>query len=373
MSTRTQILSLVAAALLLALLYFLQPILLPFVLAAGLAYLGDPLVDWLQRQKLSRTAGVIVVFLVLALAGLIALLLILPLLQEQLLRLVQNLPAYLSWIYSKLQPWLAPYLPLGPELNLEQLRAMIAEHWAQAGGVAKTLFGALSKPGLALIALVGNVLLVPVVTFYLLRDWDILVMHIRDLLPRKSLPTVTTLAREADTVLSAFLRGQMLVMLALSIYYSITLSLVGLDLALLIGIAAGLISFVPYLGFIVGIIAAGIAIVVQTQELLPLVWILLIFGVGQVLESFILTPLLVGDRIGLHPVAVIFAVLAGGALFGFLGVLLALPVAAVLAVLLRYARRQWVGSELYQTAAPPNGDKLPTEPAPKTPPVDLEP
>ncbi len=371
MNTRTQIFAALGALALLALLYFLQPILLPFVLGAGLAYLGDPIVDWLQRHKLSRTAGVIVVFVVLALTGLIALLLIVPLLQEQILRLVQNLPAYLSWIYSKLQPWLAPYFPLGPELNLEQMRAMIGEHWAQAGGLAKTLFGALSKPGLALIALVGNILLVPVVTFYLLRDWDALVMHIRDLLPRKSLPTVTTLAREADTVLSAFLRGQFLVMLALSIYYSVTLSLIGLDYALLIGIAAGLVSFVPYLGFIVGIIAAGVASVVQTQEFLPLVWVLLIFGIGQVLEGFVLTPLLVGDRIGLHPVAVIFAVLAGGALFGFLGVLLALPVAAVLAVLLRFARRQWVGSDLYQKS-PPNAESTATEPS-KNPPVNLEP
>ncbi len=361
MSTRAQILTLVAAIALLALLYLLQPILMPFVLGAGLAYLGDPLVDWLQRHKLSRTAGVIVVFVVLALAGLITLLLVLPLLQEQVLRLVQNLPGYLSWIYGKLRPWLAPYLPLGEELDLQQLRGLIAEHWSEAGGVAKVLFGALSKPGLALVTLVGNVLLLPVVTFYLLRDWDTLLMHIRDLLPRKSLPAVTELARESDTVLSSFLRGQLLVMLALSVYYSLTLWLVGLDLALLIGVVAGLISFVPYLGFIVGLIASSIAIVVQTQEWIPLLWILLIFGFGQILEGFVLTPLLVGDRIGLHPVAVIFAVLAGGALFGFLGVLLALPVAAVLAVLLRFGRRRWVGSKVYQTPAAASAETTPTD------------
>lgn len=372
MTTRNQVLAGLGALAFFVLLYFLQPILMPFVLGAGLAYLGDPIVDWLQRQKLSRTAGVVVVFVVLGLAGLIALLLILPLLQEQVLRLVQNLPIYVNWIYSKIQPYLAPWFGGGTELNLEQLRGMIAEHWSQAGGLAKALFGVLAKPGMALVALVGNILLVPVVTFYLLRDWDVLLMHIRDLLPRKSVPTVTSLAREADTVLSAFLRGQMLVMLALSIYYSVALSLIGLDLALLIGVAAGLISFVPYLGFIVGIIAAGIAIVVQTQELLPLLWIALIFGVGQVLEGFILTPLLVGDRIGLHPVAVIFAVLAGGALFGFLGVLLALPVAAVLAVLLRFARKRWVGSEVYQTPAAPDGAAPPSASEPK-PPVNLEP
>lgn len=353
------------AGLLAVVLYQLLPVLVPFVVAAGLAYLGDPIVDWLQRRGFSRTVGVVVVFAVITLAGLVGALLILPLLQDQIVRLIQRLPEYASWIHDKIKPWLAPLLPPGKEFSLEQIGRAVVSHGDQAGGLAKALFGALSKPGMMLLGVIGAALIIPVVTFYLLRDWDDLVRYIRDLIPRKSLPAVTQLAREADSVLSAFLRGQMLVMLGLAVYYSLALWLVGLDLALLIGMAAGAISFVPYLGFIVGIVSAGIAIVVQTQELLPLLWVIGIFGVGQMLEGFVLTPLLVGDRIGLHPVAVIFAVMAGGALFGFVGVLIALPTAAVLAVLLRFARRHWVNSGLYGAGPATTGsDTDPPPPAP---------
>lgn len=338
----------VAGVVALVLLYLLQPILMPFVIAAGLAYIGDPIVDWLQRQRLSRTWGVVLVFGVITLAGLIGALLILPLLQDQIVKLIQRLPQYYAWAYGKLRPLVAPFLPPGEEMDLQQLSQMIAQQGLGAGGLAKMLFGALAKPGMLFLGLVGSALIVPVVTFYLLRDWDHLVMHIRDLIPRKWLPTATELARESDDVLSAFMRGQLLVMLALSIYYSLALWFAGLELALLIGMVAGAISFVPYLGFIVGIVSASIAIVVQTGEFIPLLWVLLIFGFGQVLEGFVLTPLLVGDRIGLHPVAVMFAVLAGGALFGFIGVLLALPAAAVLAVMLRFMRRHYVSSEAYR-------------------------
>jgi predicted PurR-regulated permease PerM len=196
--------------------------------------------------------------------------------------------------------------------------------------------------------------MIPIVAFYLLRDWDNLVARVRDLVPRRWLPTVTTLAGETDQVLAAFIRGQLSVMAALAVIYSLGLWIAGLDLALLIGLLAGLVSFVPYLGFIVGILAASLAVLVQTHELLPLVWILLVFGAGQMLESMWLTPWLVGNQIGLHPVIVIFAILAGGQLFGFVGVLLALPAAAVLAVLARHALRHWLNSRLYlEDAAPP--------------------
>ena len=164
---------------------------------------------------------------------------------------------------------------------------------------------------------------------------------------RRWLPLSQQLGRESDEVLSAFIRGQLLVMAALAAVYSCGLMLAGLDLGLLIGLSAGLVSFVPYLGFIVGIVVAGVAMLVQTQELLPLVWVALVFGIGQMLESMVLTPLLVGDRIGLHPVAVIFAIMAGGQLFGFVGVLLALPVAAVVAVMMRHAKQRWLHSSVY--------------------------
>jgi predicted PurR-regulated permease PerM len=200
---------------------------------------------------------------------------------------------------------------------------------------------------MALVAFVANLVLVPVVTFYLLRDWDHMVSKVHDLLPRKWEPTTVKLAKESDEVLGAFLRGQLLVMLSLAFVYSIGLMWVGLELALIIGLVAGLVSFVPYLGFIVGILMAGVAAYMQFHELSHLLWVAAVFGVGQALEGMLLTPLLVGDKIGLHPVAVIFAVMAGGQLFGFVGVLLALPVAAVIVVILRHAQDIYRQSGLY--------------------------
>jgi predicted PurR-regulated permease PerM len=197
----------------------------------------------------------------------------------------------------------------------------------------------------------ANVLLVPVVTFYLLRDWRGLTTRLLELVPRRVEPEVARLARAADDMLGAFMRGQLAVMVALGTIYSVGLWFVGLDLAFLIGMLAGLLSFVPYLGFAVGIVAAGVAAIMQFHEWLPLVYVLLVFGVGQILEGTVLTPWLLGDRIGLHPVAVIFAVLAGGQLFGFVGVLLALPAAAVIMVLLRYAHERYLQSSLYGPAA----------------------
>ena len=328
------------------LLYLLGPILMPFVVGAGLAYLGDPLVDRLQSWKLSRTGGVVVVFVVLSLAGLLSLLLILPLLQAQISTLVKNIPGYLAWLQEAL-PGLGIALPDGVRLDAEGIKKVIAENWTQASDVVRELIGRVTRSSGALLTFAANLLLIPVVTFYLLRDWDELVAWIADMIPRRWLPLSQQLGRESDEVLSAFIRGQLLVMAALAAVYSCGLMLAGLDLGLLIGLSAGLVSFVPYLGFIVGIVVAGVAMLVQTQELLPLVWVALVFGIGQMLESMVLTPLLVGDRIGLHPVAVIFAIMAGGQLFGFVGVLLALPVAAVVAVMMRHAKQRWLHSSVY--------------------------
>lgn len=329
------------------LLYLLSPILMPFVLGAGLAYLGDPLVDRLQRRGLSRTGGVVIVFAALSLLGLITTLLVVPMLIDQTVLLARNIPAWLAWIQDTALPAIGVTLPEGMRLDIPGLRTMIAENWQQAGSVLRDVLLEATRSGASLLTWIANLLLVPVVTFYLLRDWDDLVALIRDHLPRRWLPTVTTLATEADDVLSQFIRGQLLVMASLGLFYTIGLWIAGLDLALLIGLGSGLVSFVPYLGFIVGVLAASLSMLVQTGELLPLLGVLLVFGLGQLLESTVLTPLLVGDRIGLHPVAVIFAVMAGGQLFGFLGVLLALPTAAVIAVLLRHARELWLRSDEY--------------------------
>ena len=232
----------------------------------------------------------------------------------------------------------------------------------------KTVWTHVSASGGALLTAVANLLLVPVVTFYLLRDWDELVAWIRGVVPPRALPKIGSMARETDEVLGAFIRGQLTVMAALTVYYWIALWLAGLDLALLVGLIVGLISFVPYLGAIVGVLTAVIAMLVQTQELLPFVWLAVVFGIGQVLESNVLTPWLVGDKIGLHPVAVIFAVMAGGQLFGFVGVMLALPVAAVIAVLLRETKKQWLASRMYAHGAPAAQDPVEVLPVQTAPP-----
>ncbi|HUR41847.1 MAG TPA: AI-2E family transporter [Verrucomicrobiae bacterium] len=330
-----------------ALLWLLGPILMPFAFSAGLAYLGDPLVDRLQRYRISRTGAVIIVFVVLSAVLLPALALLVPLLVEQVRVFVTHVPDYLDWLQNRGLPALGIQLP--PELRLdpENLKSVVAENLPQAGGIARDVLGGLAKSGTALLAFAAAMLLVPVVTFYLLRDWDRLVAWIDGIIPLRHRDLVRSLGGEVDSVLAGFLRGQLLVMLALSVIYSAGLSIVGLNLALLIGIGAGLVSFVPYLGFIAGILAATIAVLVQLHEIEPLAWVFLVFMIGQMVESMVLTPWLVGDRIGLHPVTVIFAVMAGGQLFGFVGVLLGLPAAAVIAVVVRHAIDRWRQSAFY--------------------------
>ncbi len=331
------------------LIYLLAPVFTPFLVSALLAYLGDPLADRLQRLGLSRTLAVVVVFVLLLVVLALLLLLLVPLVERQIAYLLSQLPAYMAWLQDRLLPWVTEHLGLeGVAIDAQTLAATLREHWQQAGGVAVRLLGSVSTSGAALLAWLANLVLIPVVTFYLLRDWDRLAAHLHGLVPRRMERDIARLARESDGVLSAFLRGQFLVMLALAAIYTLGLWVVGLQLALLIGVMAGLVSFVPYLGTVLGIVAAGVAIVVQTHDPFQLVAVLAVFGVGQLLEGMVLTPWLVGDRIGLHPVAVIFAVLAGGQLFGFTGVLLALPAAAVLAVLARHAHERYLGSTLYE-------------------------
>ena len=330
------------------LIYLLAPVLTPFVTAAVLAYIGDPLVDRLELKKVPRTLAVALVFVLLSVIALILLLVLVPMIEEQLRILATKLPVYIEWIQATLLPWLNLRLSaFDVSIDLGSLKQTIKTGWQSASGVLSGLMQSITRSGLAVAAWLANLVLIPVVAFYLLRDWDILIQRINELIPHRSQAVVARLARQADEVLGAFLRGQMLVMLALAIIYSVGLSIVGLDLAVLIGFIAGLVSFVPYLGFIVGIVMAGIAALMQFQDGIHLVYIAMVFGVGQMVEGMLLTPLLVGDRIGLHPVAVIFAILAGGQLFGFIGVLLALPVAAIIAVLLRFAHERYKDSKLY--------------------------
>lgn len=329
----------------------LGPILTPFVLAALLGWLGDPLVDRIERTGRSRGIAVSLVFLLMVLLLVLVLLILVPLIERQVVTLIDSLPVYREWLMGTAIPWMERRfgIEISEWMDPERLIEWVRGHWQQAGGVATTFMSYVSRSGFALIALIVNLVLVPILTFYFLRDWDVLVARVSQLIPRDHYATVTRLARESDESLAAFLRGQFLVMLAQGAFYAIGLQLIGLRLGILVGLIAGLISFVPYLGATVGLIMMLLAAVVQAQGF---DWQLLILGTivftaGQLFESYVLTPRLVGDRIGLHPVAVIFAVMAGGQLFGFVGMLIALPVAAVANVLLRFAHERYRASRLY--------------------------
>lgn len=330
------------------LLYLLAPILTPFVLGALFAYLGDPVADRLEDKGLSRSWAVITVFIGMTLIMVFTLLLILPLLQNQLAALISDLPAYMNIIAEVVVPWITAKTGISWEhMDMQSISRLITDNWSQAGGVAANVIGYISRSGTAVLAWIANLVLIPVVTFYLLRDWDGLIDRIDHLIPRKLEPAVARVAVEADEMLGAFLRGQMMVMISLGTIYSVGLWLVGVKYALLIGMLAGLVSFVPYLGFLVGIVVASVAVMFQTQDLVQLVPVAVVFTIGQMMEGMLLTPMLVGDRIGLHPVIVIFAVLAGGQLFGFAGILVALPVSAVIAVIVRDLHRRYLDSAIY--------------------------
>jgi len=336
----------------LTLLWLLTPMLMPFVVGIGLAYIGNPLVNRLQRWRLSRTLAVVVVFCAIIFATVLFFVLVIPPLEEQITTLIANIPDALRWVQDIALPALKVRLPRGVQLDADGVRKLIAANWGTTSDLAIQAWHKVSTSGMAVFGVVVNLALIPVVSFYMLRDWDAFVATVRNLIPPRLQPRIGGFAREADAVLSAFFRGQLMVMASLAAIYSIGLSFVGLKLALVIGIGAGLVSFIPYMGAISGFSAAVIAILVQTGDPWQCGWVALVFGIGQIAEGSFLTPNLVGDRIGLHPVAVIFAVMAGGTLFGFVGVLLALPTAAVLAVLVRHLRSHWIGSRLYQGPTP---------------------
>ena len=328
--------------------WLLAPILSPFVFAALLGWLGDPMVDRLEARRMQRNTAVVLVFSVMTLLLAIVAILLVPLLEQQLVTLVESLPKYRDWFVQIALPWIERRtgLQVLSWLDPERLFQLIREHWQSAGGVAATVLGYVSRSGFALLGWLANIVLLPVLTFFFLRDWDLIVGRVGALVPRDHYDTVRRLARESDQVLGGFLRGQLTVMLILGVLYAIGLWAVGLNLGILIGLIAGLLTFVPYLGPAAIVVFGGIAALVQYGDWQHLAGVAVVFGVGQVIESYWLTPKLVGDKIGLHPMAVIFAVMAGGTLFGFLGMLLALPVAAVANVLLRYAQDRYRHSRL---------------------------
>lgn len=349
------------------LFYLLAPVLTPFFLATLLAYLGDPLVDRLQRWRLSRTTAVVTVFCGIFLFCALIVLVVIPAIGGQIDRVVGKLPNYGQWLQQSALPRLAALFDITPgEFQIDDIIAAIKDNLGSSATLLKNVLAKVTGSANWIISFVSYLVLVPVITFYMLRDWDAMVAKTAELVPRKAIGTVTLLVRRSDEVLGGFLRGQLLVMTGLGLIYAVGLTALGLDMAIAIGIFAGLVSFVPYLGLIVGITLAGGMALLQFQDVSHLVGVVVVFGIAQAIEGMVLTPKFVGDRIGLHPVAVLFAVLAGGQLFGFMGVLLALPAAAVINVFLGYCKQHYLRSDVYadDTPQPPAAEEAAPEPPP---------
>jgi predicted PurR-regulated permease PerM len=330
------------------LLSALSPILAPFLLAAILAYICHPLVDRLQRLGAPRLAAVALVMLLLGLvvAGLV--LILAPLLVQEAGILFHRLPEGLALANDRLAPWLRDAFGIQINFDPDSLKRLAGENFGSVQAIAEKLYESLKIGGVALVGVAAILLLAPVVMFYLLLDWHPMLGRLENAVPRPWHAKVTALAGEVDAVLSQFLRGQLLVMLLLAAYYSVALAVAGLPSAIPVGLVTGLLVFIPYVGYAVGLVLALLVAVLQFQGWGPIVGVLVVYGIGQLLEGFLLTPYLVGERIGLHPLAVILALMAFGQLFGFFGVLLALPASAALLVGLRELRRLYLASRFYR-------------------------
>jgi predicted PurR-regulated permease PerM len=334
------------------LLSLLAPVLMPFLLAAVLAYALHPLVERMHARRVPRWLGAGLAIAMLSLIGLAVLLLIVPVITKQVPLLKEQVPLLLDRVNEFMLPLAARF---GIDLQIdvgqvrEWLKQLIAGHESD---LVSQLLSSLRIGGSALAAVFGNLVLAPIVAYYLLLDWSNMVERAKGLIPPRWRPGVQSFLDETDEVLGQYLRGQLLVMAVLATCYTIGLALVGLKLALPIGVFTGVAVFVPYLGFGLGLVMGLLAAVLQFQSLTGVALVGLVYALGQVFESMYVTPRLLGERIGLHPIAVIFALMAFGQLFGFVGVLIALPASAVLLVAIRRAKKGYLASDLYQEGAP---------------------
>jgi predicted PurR-regulated permease PerM len=337
----------IPAALTISLLYFLSPILAPFLFAAILAYISNPLVGWLARYRVPRAVGAAAVMLLFGSLFMLLLLILLPLFIKEVRLLSERLPGFLAQLNENLVPWIKARFGAELQFDLAGLEKLLGENLQGADGLGMKLLDSLRIGGLAVLGFLVNLLLVPVVLFYLLRDWNALLAQVDALLPRHWQPRFAAIATEIDAVLAEFLRGQIAVMVLMSVLYVLGLWLAGLEFALPIGIITGMLVFVPYVGMLTGLLLGTLVALMQFPSVSGVVPVWVVFGIGQALEGTLVTPLLVGKRVGLHPVAVIFALLAFGQIFGFFGVLLALPASAALLVGLRHLGVQYRNSSLY--------------------------
>lgn len=330
------------------LVWLLSPILMPFALGGVLAYLCDPLVSSMQRRGLNRIWGALLVILLLGVALTLLVLLLVPLVWEEVALFASRLPALADFLKDVVVPWINAQFRLDLRLDVGLLRGWLAQNWDSASQVLRDVASRAGSGGAQALGWIANLLLVPMVMFYLLTDWPAFIARVERLVPRPWHQRFMRIMREIDAVLGQFMRGQLSVMLTLAVFYSVGLRLAGLAFWAPVGILTGLLIFIPYVGFGFGLLLALLVATLQFEGWPPLIGVAIVYGIGQVVESFLLTPYLVGERIGLHPLAVIFALMAFGQLFGFTGVLVALPVCAALVVALRELRNEYFASDFYQ-------------------------
>ncbi len=346
---------LIGLAIALVVLYLLRGVLLPFVAGMAVAYLLDPICDRLERWGLSRTLATTVLTIVFLVIVAAALVLLVPVVVGQLANLVERAPAFAKALREQLANFLALAESRIDPAFVERMQGALADSANRLFSWTTEVIAGVLSGGAAVANTLSLIVITPVVTFYLLRDWDRIADTVDGWLPRAHAPTIRRLAGEVDQTLAGFLRGQGTVCLLLGLFYATGLSLAGLEFGLVIGLAAGLLSFIPYVGSIVGmLLSVGLAFL-QFDDWLRIAIVAAVFFVGQALEGNVLTPRLVGRSVGLHPVWVIFAILAGGALFGFVGVLLAVPVAAVVGVGIRFALTRYLASPYYDAGGGPRG------------------
>ena len=349
-------------------LYVLSPILLPFVVGMLLAYLLNPPVARLSRLGVGRTWASLLVLVLSFVIFIGVMLLILPMLQQQIADLIGQLPKLVTLTREKVTVLLALIQDrLSPETTEKIQESVGGVAGDLAGNLAKLLGGLIAgiwSSGFALVNLLSLLFITPLVAFYLLNDWERIVAAVDSYIPRRHLETVRGLARDIDAHLAGYVRGVSLICLILALFYASALTLIGLDFGLVIGLLSGLISFIPFVGALFGfVISVGLALV-QFSEWSSVLLVAGVFVFGQIIEGNVLQPWLVGRQVNLHPVWIIFALLAGGTVFGFLGVLLAVPIAVVISVLIRFALRRYRESALFREAALPAPPKPPVIPQP---------
>lgn len=330
-----------------AAVYILRSVLMPFAAGMVLGYLFNPLARRFEKWGAPRTLATVLVFALVILIAVPALILLFGVIDEQLTLLVEAAPRYIAAVTQKIEPFLFSLQERFPSLQTENIKNVLREHMTGGLQFSGKLLKSIISNGFAFFNMLSLLLITPVVAFYMLRDWDIFVAKVDNLLPRKSKKDIREQFQKIDRALSGFIRGQLSVCLILGTYYSLGLRLIGLELGLLVGFLAGLISFIPYVGSISGFVVSIILALAQFGDMTKVIEVVVVFGIGQFVEGNFLTPKLVGENVGLHPVWVMFALLAGGVLLGFLGLMIAVPVAAVIGVLARYGLSNYQKSSLY--------------------------